>query len=476
MTEKTENFSVLSLVFAEPSRMEKGEASGSDRHFAEQRKSVEFSAPGHPLQLGNGVLPSREPASEALGCVIADRGEKRDNTPPDCFREAPAIADLILEPVDFVRPGGVFSGFPEECNEVGAESSTFALPGVHGNGGADKKNSGKTVCKSVFVSGIENIKQKEKKHGNSSLLAGCFNGCYRRHSAHSVSLFHNIHRCGVFFKNIQKTALNFSPACAILCVTGLATRAKAEAAAVTGDDSSEKNIAICLLGRLGRRNPGVSFATLLTQSPLFRALASAGKVTERPQQKEAENDLRPVSGAVPARPRPEKSGKLFNTACISDFRGYIVSPELENSVSSGRCFRQGGNLRKQPQDLHFGLEEGRPREDRRTTTDVFSTSSSPFSYPRENGSGKKLLTTFSVGGCNGPCQLSGPVLRSAPGLPHLKSDCRTFAADHPRRGADRQSRKEESSELSFRRSGSHEGRIARACRHARSVIQRRNAL
>lgn len=72
-------------------------------------------------------------------------------------------------------------------------------------------------------------------------------------------------------ENFSVSALNFSPACAILCVTGLATRAKAEAAAVTGDDSSEKNIAICLLGRLGRIIPGVSFATLLTQSPLFRA-------------------------------------------------------------------------------------------------------------------------------------------------------------------------------------------------------------
>lgn len=270
-------------------------------------------------------------------------------------------------------------------------------------------------------------------------------------------------------ENFSVSALNFSPACAILCVTGLATRQTAEAAAVTGDDSSEKNIAICLLGRLGRRNPGVSVCTLLTQSPLFRALASAEKVTESPHKQEAEN-VRPVSGAVPARPRPEKSGKLSNTACISDFLGYIISPELENSVSSGRCFRQGGNLRKQPQDLHFGLEEGRPREDRRTTTDVFSTSSSPFSYPRENGSGKKLLTTFSVGGCNGLRQLSGPVLRSAPGLPHLNEYRRQNPADHPRRGADRPRRKETASELSFRRSGSHEGRIARACRHARGII------
>lgn len=200
----------------------------------------------------------------------------------------------------------------------------------------------------------------ENEHGNSFLLAGCFNGCYRRHSARSVSIFRNIHRCGFFFKNIQKTTLTTRPACGILCVTGLATLAKAEAAAVTGDDSSEKIIANCLLGRLGRIIPGVSFATLLTQSPLFRALASAGKVTERPQQKEAENDVRPVSG---------------------------------------------------------------------------------------------------------------PVSGSAPGLPHLNPDRRSFAADHPRRGEYRPRREEAAPKLSFRRSGSDEGRIARAGRDARSVIQ-----
>lgn len=202
MTEKTENFSVSSLIFAEPSRMEKGETSGSDRHFTEQREGVKLATACHRLKFRDGVLPSREPASEALRRVIADRGEKADNTPPDFFREAPAIADLILEPVDFVRPGGVFSGFPEECHEVGSEAAALALPGVHGNGGANENNSGKTVGKSVFVSGLENVKQKEKKHDRISLLAGCFNGCYRRHSARSFSIFRNIHRCGVFRKNI----------------------------------------------------------------------------------------------------------------------------------------------------------------------------------------------------------------------------------------------------------------------------------
>lgn len=465
----TEKFSVSSLIFAEPSCMEKGETSGSDRHFAEQREAVKLSAPCHLFEFGNGVLPSGEPALEALRRVISDRGEKGDNTPSNLFREAPAVADLILEPVDFIRSGGVFSGFPEECHEVGAESSTLAFPGVNGNGGANENNRGKTVCKSVYVSGVKNVKQKENEHDRISLLARCFNGCYRRNSARSVSIFRNIHRCGFFFKNIQKTALNFSPAWSIICVTGLTTRQTAEAAAVTGDDSSEKNIAICLLGRLGRIIPGVSVCTLSTHSPLFRALTSAGKVTESPHKQEAKN-VRPVSGAVPARPPRKKPGKLSNIACISADRRYIVSPELENSTNSGRCFRQGGNLRKQPQDLHFGLEEGRPREDRRTTVSVFSTSSSPFSYPRENGSEKQLLTTLLTGGCNGPCQLSGPVPGSAPGLPHLKSDRRANPADHPRRGEYRPRREEESPELSFRGGRVHEGRIARARRDARSVI------
>lgn len=73
----------------------------------------------------------------------------------------------------------------------------------------------------------------------------------------------------------------------MLCATGLETREKAEAAAVTGCAPSEKNIVICLLGRLGRSNPGVSFSTFPTQSPLFRALESAEKVTKSPQKKEA---------------------------------------------------------------------------------------------------------------------------------------------------------------------------------------------
>ena len=202
VVKKTENFSVSSLIFPEPSSMKEGKTGGSDRHFAEQREAVKLAAPCHCLKFRDGVLPSRGAALEAVGRVIADRGEKGDNTPPDCFREAPAVADLILEPVDFVRTGGVFSGFPEEGHEVGSEAVALAFPCVNGNGGANENNSGKTVCKSVFVSGIENVKQKENEHGNSSLLAGCFNGCYRRHSARSVSIFRNIHRCGFFRKNI----------------------------------------------------------------------------------------------------------------------------------------------------------------------------------------------------------------------------------------------------------------------------------
>ena len=202
MVKKTEIFSVSTLILPEPSRMEKGEAGGSDRHFAEQRECVKLTTACHRLKLRDGVLPSREPALEALRRVIADRGEKGDNTPPDCFREAPAVADLILEPVDFVRTDGVFSGSPEECHEVGSEATALTLPGVHGNGGANENNSGKTVGKTVFVSGLENVKQKEKKHDRISLLARCFNGCYRRHSARSVFIFRNIHRCGFFRKNI----------------------------------------------------------------------------------------------------------------------------------------------------------------------------------------------------------------------------------------------------------------------------------
>lgn len=90
----------------------------------------------------------------------------------------------------------------KEGKTGGSEAAAFAFPCVNGNGGANENNSRKSVCKSVFVSGIENVKQKENEHGNSSLLAGCFNGCYRRHSARAVSIFRNIHRCGFFRKNI----------------------------------------------------------------------------------------------------------------------------------------------------------------------------------------------------------------------------------------------------------------------------------
>lgn len=158
-------------------------------------------------------------------------------------------------------------------------------------------------------------------------------------------------------ENFSVSALNFSPACAILCVTGLETRVKAEAAAVTGCDSSEK-ITNCLLGRLGLSSQGVSLTTFPTQSPLFRVLESAGKVTENPQSKGVKNDLRPVSGAVPARPSR---------------------------------------------------------------------------------------------------------------VPVLKSDCRAFAADHPRRGEYRTRREETASELPACGMRVDESRLARACRHARSV-------
>ena len=74
---------------------------------------------------------------------------------------------------------------------------------------------------------------------------------------------------------------------ATVCVTGFETRQTAEAAAVTGDDPSEKNIVSRLLGRMGRACPGVSVCTFRTHSPLFRAFESAGKATESPHNKEA---------------------------------------------------------------------------------------------------------------------------------------------------------------------------------------------
>lgn len=81
--------------------------------------------------------------------------------------------------------------------------------------------------------------------------------------------------------------LTSSEAHAIVCVTGLETRSKAVAVAVKGGNSTRKITDFRLLGRLGRTCPGVSLLTFPTQSPLFCALESAKKVTERPQAKEA---------------------------------------------------------------------------------------------------------------------------------------------------------------------------------------------
>lgn len=83
---------------------------------------------------------------------------------------------------------------------------------------------------------------------------------------------------------------------------------------------------------------------------------------------------------------------------IGESSGYCKGKELENSdYTSGRCFRQGNQF----PHLHFrsviGLGEGCTRKDRRTSGVVFSTSSSPFLCPRENGS-KKQSITFTPGG------------------------------------------------------------------------------
>lgn len=57
----------------------------------------------------------------------------------------------------------------------------------------------------------------------------------------------------------------------------------------------------------------------------------------------------------------------------------VITKELENSVISGSCYCQGNNY-----PHAFGLEDGCPRKDQRTTDDVFSTSASLFFCPREN--------------------------------------------------------------------------------------------
>ena len=107
----------------------------------------------------------------------------------------------------------------------------------------------------------------------------------------------------------------------------------------------------------------------------------------------------PVNGeAIALAQRHNKISTFFRSPLeIASHADYSKGKELENSdICSGRCFRQGN---KSPLYLRsvIGLGEGCTRKDRRTTTDVFSTSSSPFLCPRENGS-KKQSITFSVGG------------------------------------------------------------------------------
>lgn len=75
----------------------------------------------------------------------------------------------------------------------------------------------------------------------------------------------------------------------------------------------------------------------------------------------------------------EISGKITLNICNSLKPCYCIGTELENSFISGSCHRQGGNSHK-----YFGLGEGCTRKEQRTADDVFSTSTSPFSFLREN--------------------------------------------------------------------------------------------
>ena len=158
----------------------------------------------------------------------------------------------------------------------------------------------------------------------------------------------------------------------------------------------------------------------------------------------------------------------FPPAC-----GILCVTGFNNPVNSGRCLRHGGNLRttKNATALLAGLRERLRESVSGTTVDVLLTPSQVRLFCTGRNKPGKAVKSSSTGGCNGPCQLSGPVLRSAPGLPHLKSDRRAFAADHPRRGEYRPRRDETASELPACGMRVDESSFARAGRDARSVIQ-----
>lgn len=151
----------------------------------------------------------------------------------------------------------------------------------------------------------------------------------------------------------------------------------------------------------------------------------------------------------------KKNGAIVNAKSLKTLRtAGAASVKVATSVN---------NLKT---GLYFGLEEGRPREDRRTSVRVFSTSSSPFLCPRENGPEKQLLTALRTGGCNGLRQLSWPISGRPSHLPVLCHDRGPNPGNHPRRGTHRPNREKTASELPFRRSGSDEIRLARTGRNA----------
>lgn len=70
--------------------------------------------------------------------------------------------------------------------------------------------------------------------------------------------------------------------------------------------------------------------------------------------------------------------------------------ELENSnISSGRYSVKGGNLLLFVEKSFIGLPEGCNRKVQRTTTDVFSTSGSPFFVLIRNGAKRENRKNFS---------------------------------------------------------------------------------
>ena len=75
------------------------------------------------------------------------------------------------------------------------------------------------------------------------------------------------------------------------------------------------------------------------------------------------------------------SEKITLNICNSLKPCYCIGTELENSITSGSCYRQGGNSHR-----YFGLGEDCTRKEQCTAGDVFSTSTSPFLFLHENRS------------------------------------------------------------------------------------------